>query len=63
MSELTECNYCTLKRIKRDAKEKGKKVQVKRGVETDDSLGRGKDVYVDGEKTVWFWELTDHCVC
>jgi len=62
MSELTECNYCILRKIKRDAKEKGKKVKIRKGTYTD-SLGPGKDVYVEGEKVAWFWELTDHCVC
>jgi hypothetical protein len=49
MSELTECNYCILRKIKRDAKEKGKKVKIKKGTYTD-SLGSGKDVYVEGEE-------------
>lgn len=52
-----------LKRIKVNAKREGKKVTVRKG-NYKDSLGAGKDVYIDGKKSeVWFMELTDHCVC
>jgi hypothetical protein len=70
MSELTPCNYCTLKSIKRRAEEGGMTVTLLNG-----------DVYVhpatvaikelssgeDGEREqywrAWFMKLTDHCVC
>lgn len=65
MSELTRCNYCTLKDIKRKAKKEGKKVIVKRGKHNfeDSFMGPGIDVFIDDKKTAWFMELTNHCVC
>lgn len=70
MSELTLCNYCSLQRIKRDAKKKGKRVIVKIGGH-DDSLGYGVDVYIiekggkpsEKNKVCWFMTLTDKCAC
>jgi len=70
MSELTPCNYCTLRRIKRRAEGNDMIVTLLNG-----------DVYVhpssvvikelsggeDGEREqywrTWFMGLTDHCVC
>jgi hypothetical protein len=58
MSEMTPCNFCTLRRIK--ARNKGKKVELQSAL---GSLG-GYDVYIDGEKSgTWFMAVTDHCVC
>jgi hypothetical protein len=47
MSSLTTCNYCTLKRIKKDAKVEGKKVVLR----ASNFMG-GTDVFVvpKGEK-------------
>ncbi len=79
MSELTQCNYCTLRDIKRQAAHEKKHVHLKHdtGRELD-----GIDVYVtpvsvdlpEGHITrvsefhqeywvSWFMGLTDHCVC
>ena len=60
MSELIllrpQCNFCSLKSIKR--RYKGKKVTVER-----DEYG-WLAVFVDGEPTgSSYMELTDHCVC
>ena len=64
MGELTSCNYCTLKRVKRQAKEEGKKVVVKPGDWHKSPFGSpGKDIFVDDKKVAWFAELTGHCVC
>jgi len=75
MSELTPCNYCTLLRIKARAKKEGKKVTILPN--TSSQLG-GLNVYVHPKEVklkelaliaretyggVWFWSLSDHCVC
>lgn len=65
MSELTSCNYCTLRAIEARAKLRGLQV-----------TGMGQHVYVhpsgvekdqlkpDGEYHVaWFMELTESCCC
>ncbi len=51
------CNYCSLKRIKKEAEKEGKKTEV---FGSDDG---GKDVFVDDKFVYWFMELGDHCVC
>ena len=73
MSELTPCNYCTLQRIKRDAKKSGKKVSIRN--ETLLHWTQGRAVYVHPNTVkgnarfdkkyfqAHFAELTDHCVC
>jgi hypothetical protein len=58
MSELTVCNYCSLKRIRED--NKGKKIEVR--ADKKHSLG-GYEVTVNGKMVAWFMALTDHCVC
>jgi hypothetical protein len=67
MSDLTSCNYCTLKRIRKDAKENGKIVVLK----ASGFMG-GIDVFVlkRGEKLdrkehfcAWLMEIPDRCVC
>ena len=64
MSDLTQCNYCSLKQIKRNAKEGGKKVEVAPAtIEFEASVGKGVHVKVDGKIVAWFMELTNHCVC
>lgn len=56
MSELTRCCCCVYEDIKHRALEEDKDVTLKR----EDG---GIAVYVDGEFSAWFMELTDHCVC
>ena len=70
MSELTQCNFCTLKDIKRRAEVQHKKVSI-----LGDSLNGGKRIYVHPKKVklsqdnkeeyfvAWFMELTDSCAC
>lgn len=60
MSEMTPCNYCTLKRVRVDAKKSGTKVEVKAG--TGDWKG-WTVVYENGEATHYMMEISDHCVC
>lgn len=75
MSELTPCNYCSLQRIKRGAKEQGAKVYVRpsefmggydvfvvpKGEKLDTSIG--KDGNHGYQWEAWFMEITDRCVC
>ena len=63
MSELTPCNYCSLQRYKRRAKERGNKIVVKPNTEHG-----GLDVFeILPNKTqmfhAWFMVLGDHCEC
>lgn len=60
MSEMTQCNYCTLKRVRADAKKSGIKVEVKPG--TGDWNG-WTVVYENGRVTHYFMELSKSCVC
>lgn len=75
MSEHTPCNYCTLSRIRRRAKNEGKIVTVI--PDTSSQLG-GINVYIHPIKimimelpekkrekysAVWFMSISDHCVC
>jgi len=72
MSELTVCNYCSLKHIKSRAKQKGWKVTMLTG------WRGGKNVYIhpkgikitelnkenqDYYFVAWFWEISNNCVC
>jgi len=78
MSDLTRCNFCTLKSIRADARKKKLKVTIL----SDAKWGMGGvNVYVhpknikirdlpggeDGEREkyrkAWFMELTNHCCC
>ena len=75
MSELTPCNYCTLKRLKLSAKETGNRVVVKQSKKKVIVGMPGFDVYVLPNRSnltesnkkqywiCWFGDLTDHCVC
>lgn len=73
MSELTPCNYCTLRRLRSSAESQGKVVTLRRGstVPTDESFPHSISVYVhrpdeepaEGHFSAWFAELTDHCCC
>lgn len=59
MSELTTCNHCTLKEIRRRAKKAGRKVK----------LGKDEHGWItvtvgdDAEPCAYFLELTSECVC
>lgn len=61
MSELTKCNYCTLKSIERRTRLSGEKVI------TRPAKGGGIDVFrvKAGREhfAAWLMELTAHCVC
>ncbi len=78
MSELTQCNYCSMLRIRSDAKAEKMRVTIL----ADARWGMGGiNVYVhprdvnirklegseDGARAKyrvsWFMQLTDHCVC
>ena len=50
------CSYCVLKRIKKKAKAKKQKVELK-------FQHGGISVYVNGKRQAWFFELTDKCCC
>jgi len=64
---MSQCNYCTLKDIKGEARARGLEVTVK----SDDFGMGGVSVYVhgsdqelkSGESAAWFMELPEECVC
>lgn len=68
MSELTPCNFCNLRSIRRYALKRGKEVTM---LPSTSELG-GIDVYVHPPDTeintekhfnAWFMALTDYCCC
>ncbi len=60
MSELTKCNYCSLKSMEWAANQRGVKLIIGPRDENDMIPVR----YSDKEKpSAWFLALTDHCVC
>lgn len=69
MSELTQCNYCRLQSIQRDAKRKGKRV-IMAQAGYNKGLG-GHNVHVVGKgeqpneknKVCWFMMVSGVCVC
>lgn len=76
VSELTQCNYCSLNRIKARAKKNNCRVIVKRG--QNFGVGAGHDVFVvpngeeadkepDHEKNKhfrsWMMRIGSHCEC
>ncbi len=79
MSDLTQCNYCSLKGIRRRAKKDGNKVHTKRNsvwcnggvniyVAPSDELTPKGGIVEDSEFhkaywVSWFMELSDGCVC
>ena len=63
MSELTPCNYCTLKHIRARAREDGEKVTLAKPKDKDMDELMEVAVSLDGEEVAWFMKLTDHCVC
>lgn len=70
MSELTQCNYCSLKNIKRHAKREGKVVTLRPAKREKYYMG-GLDVFVHPKGVVptqkhfkaWFMELGNSCCC
>jgi hypothetical protein len=77
MSELTQCNYCSLRAIKANAKHAKQQVTLMAGQKYK-TLPPGVDVYVHPRNVnvrelsrglrekyhrSWFMELSDHCVC
>ena len=78
MSELTQCNYCSLLEVKARAKHENKSVTLIAGSRHSVGLPNGIDVYVHPRGlnvrgmsrsarqkywNRWFMELSDHCVC
>lgn len=62
MSELTQCNYCTLRAMRHTAKLRG--VEVVMGVGVKEMSGWKTARYSDrDEPSAHFMALTDHCVC
>jgi hypothetical protein len=61
MSELTSCNYCTLKRIKARAEKDGNQVIVKG--QNVYVIPKGRKLTPEDKFTIWFMSLTNHCVC
>lgn len=63
MSELTPCNYCSLRRMRDDAERRGTSIVVE-VVDTGDMAGWTSARYAnEPEPSAWFAELSDHCVC
>lgn len=65
MSELTACNYCNLRWIRKRAKVEGKKVILR---PSRDGWGGTvvllKDRKTNKEKWIcWFMELSNNCCC
>lgn len=67
MSELTTCNYCDLRRLKKRAAKNGSSVVIQPNLEHG-----GTDVFVvpEGEKpdrekhfVAWMAAITDRCAC
>lgn len=63
LSELTQCNYCTLKDITLRAADRGATVTV--SPDPDPRMGGMLAVQAsDRDKpSAWFMALSDHCVC
>lgn len=59
MSELTPCNYCTLKFLRQQAAKRSVTIVLGK-----DEHGWVTATYSDqDEPTAWFMELTERCVC
>lgn len=65
MSELTPCNYCSLKRLKASAEARGNEVilRLAHGGTNAYLVKKGEKVQPGDEPVAWFMELTNHCVC
>lgn len=62
MSELTRCNWCSLREMRAKAKRRGARVIVENG--TGDFTDWKVVSYSDRElPSAYFMELSDHCVC
>jgi hypothetical protein len=55
MSELTQCNYCSLRILKQKYGEERVTVQP--------SIDGWQEVFVDGHRVASMLEITEHCVC
>lgn len=71
---MSECNYCTISRMKKSAQLKGKRVVViaqRKNTSLAKNFPKGVDIHLlgKGEKpsrenwVAWLAELLDHCVC
>jgi hypothetical protein len=60
MSELTLCNFCTLRRMKADAKKSGDKITMRAG--TGGWTG-WIEVVRNGKGVAWFKLLGTRCEC
>lgn len=59
MSELTSCNYCSLRRMRLDASSRGVEVIV-----SVDEHGWIAARYSDrDEPSAWFMEVSNECAC
>jgi len=66
MSELTICNYCTLRGIRAEAERRGKVVTLRRGWRGGtDVLVHDKNAKPDRERDfqAWLMEVSDRCCC
>jgi len=62
MSEATECNYCTLQRMRKTAKDMGVAIVIARVAMGDSTWTTAR--YSDRDKpSAHFLQLPDHCVC
>lgn len=76
MSELTPCNFCNLRRYRRQAVQENKYVLILRAEKDKKNTLGGYDVYMIPKgvrpdkreefkqyKISWMWEISDRCVC
>jgi len=78
MSELTQCNWCSLQRYKAQAKHDKMEVTLMAARPVKGGIPNGIDVYIHPRAlpirqmpagarrkywVSWFMELSDHCVC
>lgn len=65
MSELTPCNYCTLRRMRERRQDMwGTPIEVIVTPNDPEADGWTSARYTDRDKpSAYFLELTDHCVC
>jgi hypothetical protein len=67
MSELTTCNFCNLKRIRREAKREGKVVRLRKDKTYDGTnvyvLDKGESIIHDKHFAAWMMKITEKCCC
>jgi hypothetical protein len=71
MSELTPCNFCSLRGYRERARRTGREVVVRAAAEGRGRWPKGMDVFMvkpgeapgKGDRIAWFMELTDKCAC